>query len=51
MTPCMAVYKAKSQSDGSFDKLKLRIVVKGDWHNKELVGEIWSPTSSMSNLK
>ena len=30
VTPCMDVYKAKIQSDGSLDKLKFRIVVKGD---------------------
>ena len=29
MTPCMDVYKSKIQSDGSLDKLKLRIVVRG----------------------
>ena len=29
VTPCMDVYKAKIQSDGSLDKLKLRIVVRG----------------------
>ena len=34
VTPCMAVYKAKIQSDGSLDKLKLRIVVRGDLQNK-----------------
>ena len=28
VTPCMDVYKAKIQSDGSLDKLKLRIVVR-----------------------
>ena len=27
VTPCMDVYKSKIQSDGSIDKLKLRIVV------------------------
>ena len=48
---CMDVYKAKIQSDGSLDKLKLRIVVRGDLHNKELVGDTWSPTASMRNLK
>ena len=37
VTPCMDVYKAKIQSDGSLDKLKLRIVVRGDLFNKELV--------------
>ena len=34
VTPCMDVYKAKIQSDGSLDKLKLRIVVRGDPQNK-----------------
>ena len=30
VTPCMDVYKAKIKYDGSLDKLKLRIVVRGD---------------------
>ena len=30
VTPCMDMYKAKIQSDGSLDKLKFRIVVRGD---------------------
>ena len=47
----MDVYKAKIQSDGSLDKLKLRIVVRADVQNKEMVGDTWSPTSSMRNLK
>ena len=34
VTPCMDVYKAKIQSNGSLDKLKLRIVVRGDLWNK-----------------
>ena len=34
VTPCMDVYKAKIQSDGSLDKLKLIIVVRGDLQNK-----------------
>ena len=34
VTPFMDVYKAKIQSDGSLDKLKLRIVVRGYFHNK-----------------
>ena len=50
LTPSMDVYKAKIQSDGSLDKLKLRIVVRGDLKNKELVGDTWLPTASMSNL-
>ena len=51
VTPCMDVYKAKIQSDGSLDKLKLRIVVRGDFQNKEMVGDTWSPTASMRTLK
>ena len=47
----MYVYKAKVQSDGSLDKLKLRIVVRGDLQNKEMVGDTWSPTESMRTLK
>ena len=47
----MDVYKAKIQSDGSLDKLKLRIVVRGYLQNKELVGDTWSPTASMRTLK
>ena len=47
----MDVYKAKTKFDGSLDKLKLRIVVRGDIHNIELVGDTWSPTGSMRTLK
>ena len=50
VTPCMDVYKAKIQSDGSLDKLNLRIVVRGDLQNKEMVGDTWSPTASMRTL-
>ena len=46
----MDVYKAKIQSDGSLDKLKLRIVVRGDLQNKEMVGDTWLPTASMRTL-
>ena len=41
MTPCMYVYKAKIQSDGILDHIKLRILVRGDLKNKELVGDTW----------
>ena len=51
VTPCMDVYKAKIQSDGSLDKIKLINVVRGDLHNMELVGYTWSPTASMRTLK
>ena len=51
MTPCMDVYKANIKSEGSLDKLKPIIVVIGDLQNKELVGDTWSPSASMRNLK
>ena len=51
VTPCMDIYKAKIQSDGSLDKLKLKIVIRGYLKNKELVGETWSPAASMRTLK
>ena len=51
MTMCMDVYKAKIQLDRSLEQLKLRIVVRGDLQHKEVVGDTWSPTASMSNLK
>ena len=34
VTPCMDVYNAKIQSDGSLDKLKLRIIVRGNLQKK-----------------
>ena len=46
-TPCIDVYKAKAQYEGSLYKLKLRILVRGDLQNKELVGDTWSSTASM----
>ena len=36
VTPRMDVYKDKIKYDGSQDKPKLRIVVRGDLHNKEI---------------
>ena len=51
VTPCLDLYRAKIQSDGSLDKLKLIIVVRGDLNNKGLVGDNWSPTASMRTLK
>ena len=47
----MLEYKAKIQSDGSLDKLKLRIVVRGDLKNTKMVGDTWSSTVSMRTLK
>ena len=47
----MDFYKPKILSDGSLYKLKLRIVVRGDLQNKEMIGDTWYPTASMGNLK
>ena len=47
----MNVYKAKIKSDGSIDKLKLGIVVRGNLQNKVMVGDTWSSTASMRTLK
>ena len=50
VTTCTDVYKAKIQSDGSLDKFKLRILVRGYLQNKEMVGDTCSPTASMRTL-
>ena len=44
LTPCMYVYKTKIQSDASLEKLKLRIVVRRYFKNKEMIGDNWNPT-------
>ena len=49
--PCIDVYKEKIQSDGSIEKLKLIILVRGDLQNKEIIGDTWYPTASMSTMK
>ena len=51
VTPCMDVYKSKIQPDEILDKLKIRIVVRGDLQNKEMIGDTWSPTAFMRTLK
>ena len=51
MTTCMDILKTNIQSDGNLDKLKLRIVGRGDLQNKELVGDNWLPIASMRTLK
>ena len=51
VTPCMDIYKAKIQPDGSINKLKSSIIVREEFQNKEMIGDIWSPTAPMMNLK
>ena len=51
VTPCMYVYKKKIQYDVSLDKLKLRIVVKGDLKNKDMIGDTWYTIASTRTMK
>ena len=44
MKPYMDVYKARIQSYDSLVKLKLRILVRGDLQNKEMIGDTWTTT-------
>ena len=51
MNPRKDVYRSKIQFDGSLYKIKLRIFVREDLQNKELVGDTWSTTVSIRILK
>ena len=51
VTPCMDFYKVNIQYYGSLDKLKLIIVVRGDFQNKEMLGDTWATTASISSIK
>ena len=51
VTSFMNIYKEKIQHDVSIDKLKLIFVVRGDLHNKEIIGDTWGTTASMRTLK
>ena len=50
VTPHMGVYRSKIQYIVIIEKLNLIIVVRGDIHNKGLIGDTLSPTSSMRTL-
>jgi hypothetical protein len=50
-TPVMETFKVKVKSDGSLDKLKTRLVVRGDLQNKNISEDKWSPTASFRSLK
>jgi hypothetical protein len=47
----METNRVKLQSDGTLDKLKNRIVVRGDLQNKQSLEDKWSPTASFRSLK
>jgi hypothetical protein len=50
-TPVMEIFKVKIKSDGSLDKLKTRLVVRGDLQDKNITEDKWSPTASFQSLK
>jgi hypothetical protein len=50
-TPIMEIFKVKIKSDGSLDKLKTRLVVRGDLQTAALSEDKWSPTASFHSLK
>jgi len=51
-TPIMEIFKVKIKSDGSVDKLKTRLVVRGDLQTAALSEDKWSPpTASFCSLK
>jgi hypothetical protein len=50
-TPVMETSKVKAKSDGSLDKLKTRLVVRGDLQDKNITEDKWSPTASFRSLK
>jgi hypothetical protein len=50
VTPTKFTYKAKLKSDGSLEKCKARLVVRGDLQ-QEIPGEQWSPTARFRRLR
>jgi transposase InsO family protein len=50
-TPVMETFKVKVKSDGALDKLKCRLVVRGDLQDKNITEDKWSPTASFRSLK
>jgi hypothetical protein len=51
VTPIMETCRVKILSNGTLDKLKTRIVVRGDLQFKTLLEDKWSPTVSFRALK
>ena len=49
--PIKIVYKTKVNADGSLNKLKARVVVRGDLQKLRPGENTWSPTASMRLLK
>ncbi len=47
----MEIFKVKIQSDGTLDKLKTRMVMRGGLQDKSISKDKWSPTASFRSLK
>jgi hypothetical protein len=45
------IFKVKIKSDGTLEKLKTRLVVRGDLQSKTISEDTWSPTASFRVLK
>jgi hypothetical protein len=50
-TPVMETFKVKVKSDGSLDKLKTRLLVRGNHQDKNITKDKWSPTAPFQSLK
>lgn len=51
VTPIKDIYKAKFDSDGNIEKLKTRLVVRGDLQDPNINEDKWPPTASFRSLK
>jgi len=47
----MEAFKIKVKNNGSLDKFKMRLVVRGDLQDKNVKEDKWSPTASFHSLK
>jgi hypothetical protein len=50
-TRVMEIFKVKVKRDGSLDKLKTWLVVRGDLQDKNITEDKWSPTASFQSIK
>jgi hypothetical protein len=50
-TPVLEIFKVKINYDRSLDKLKSRIVVRGDLQSKNITEDKWSPTCLLQILE
>ena len=51
ITPVMDIYKCKLDKDGMIDKLKVRIVFRGDLYDPLIPEDSWNPFASYQSLR